>query len=166
MEVPIIALDSRLLKSISAVAALINTGNSPRGEELSLHDQARLDEVREAIRSWIASGSVPDPRAVEVLNRAGSAVPMRIVIDHEGGVRIDPLSTFPADRILGDALAAVFDAVRSGLWPRLKICGNPDCGWVFFDRSRNRSRVWCEMAECGNRAKARRYRAKRSRAGA
>lgn len=35
---------------------------------------------------------------------------------------------------------------------RLKICGN--CGWLFVDRSRNRSRTWCDMAVCGNRIKA------------
>ncbi len=40
---------------------------------------------------------------------------------------------------------------------RLKIC--PNCEWLFLDRSRNRSRTWCDMAVCGNRTKAkRRYR--------
>lgn len=38
---------------------------------------------------------------------------------------------------------------------RLKICSN--CGWLFLDRSRNRSRTWCDMAVCGNRAKASRH---------
>ena len=43
---------------------------------------------------------------------------------------------------------------------RLKIC--PNCEWLFIDRSRNRSRTWCDMAVCGNRAKARlHYRRKR-----
>ena len=38
---------------------------------------------------------------------------------------------------------------------RLKICGN--CGWLFIDRSKNRSRQWCDMAVCGNRVKASRH---------
>ena len=38
---------------------------------------------------------------------------------------------------------------------RLRICGN--CGWLFVDRSRNGSRVWCDMAVCGNRRKAQRH---------
>ncbi|MBP2235012.1 putative RNA-binding Zn ribbon-like protein [Sinorhizobium kostiense] len=38
---------------------------------------------------------------------------------------------------------------------RLKIC--PNCEWLFFDRSRNRSRTWCDMAVCGNRTKAKRH---------
>jgi predicted RNA-binding Zn ribbon-like protein len=32
------------------------------------------------------------------------------------------------------------------------------CGWLFLDTSRNRSRRWCSMQSCGNRAKVRRYR--------
>ncbi len=38
---------------------------------------------------------------------------------------------------------------------RLRICGH--CGWLFLDRSKNRSRMWCDMAVCGNREKARRH---------
>ncbi len=38
---------------------------------------------------------------------------------------------------------------------RTKICRN--CGWLFIDRSKNRSRAWCDMAVCGNRAKAHRH---------
>lgn len=38
---------------------------------------------------------------------------------------------------------------------RIRICGN--CGWLFLDRSKNRSRFWCDMAVCGNRAKASRH---------
>lgn len=38
---------------------------------------------------------------------------------------------------------------------RIRICGN--CGWLFLDASRNASRVWCDMAVCGNRQKAKRH---------
>ena len=38
---------------------------------------------------------------------------------------------------------------------RIRICAN--CNWLFVDRSRNGSRVWCDMAVCGNRQKARRH---------
>lgn len=40
----------------------------------------------------------------------------------------------------------------------VKRCGNPLCRWVFVDGSRNRSRRWCDMAACGNRAKVARHR--------
>jgi len=66
------------------------------------------------------------------------------------------------------------DMMTSLLWPiawaaaqlltspdlsRVKQCASVDgCGWVFLDRSKNRSRRWCDMRACGNTAKARRYR--------
>jgi predicted RNA-binding Zn ribbon-like protein len=53
--------------------------------------------------------------------------------------------------LAGSALALLSAEVRQ----RLRIC--PNCRWLFLDRSRNGSRVWCDMAVCGNRAKARRH---------
>ncbi|MGF7005658.1 CGNR zinc finger domain-containing protein [Aminobacter sp. BE322] len=44
---------------------------------------------------------------------------------------------------------------------RLRIC--PNCNWLFLDRSRNGSRLWCDMAVCGNRQKARRHYRRRSK---
>ncbi len=40
---------------------------------------------------------------------------------------------------------------------RLRLCDGHDCGWVFIDTSKNGRRRWCDMATCGNTAKARRY---------
>jgi predicted RNA-binding Zn ribbon-like protein len=40
---------------------------------------------------------------------------------------------------------------------RLRSCANDRCGWLFLDESRNRSRRWCSMEECGSRDKSRRY---------
>ena len=47
-----------------------------------------------------------------------------------------------------------------GRFDRVKLCGADDCRWAFYDRSRNGSRTWCSMGVCGNRQKARTYRAK------
>ena len=56
--------------------------------------------------------------------------------------------------VVGDYLA-----VRArDEWPRIKVCGSPDCRWAFVDGTRNRSRRWCDMAGCGNRAKNRAWR--------
>jgi predicted RNA-binding Zn ribbon-like protein len=54
--------------------------------------------------------------------------------------------------------ATVHSALRLLALPdkqRLKICGH--CGWLFVDRSKNKSRFWCDMTVCGNRAKAARH---------
>jgi predicted RNA-binding Zn ribbon-like protein len=46
---------------------------------------------------------------------------------------------------------------------RVRICEAPDCVWLFYDSSRNRSRRWCDMRQCGNRMKARRHYARGKR---
>ena len=41
---------------------------------------------------------------------------------------------------------------------RVRMCEAPDgCGWLFYDETRNGTRRWCSMKDCGNRAKARRH---------
>ena len=61
-------------------------------------------------------------------------------------------------RLAFELLAAVADIQCAGTWERLKACAADDCQWAFYDVSRNRSRTWCSMEECGNREKTRRYR--------
>ena len=48
---------------------------------------------------------------------------------------------------------------------RLKQCGGDRCGWLFLDTTRNHSRQWCRMADCGNVAKVRRFRRRQRRSG-
>jgi len=62
----------------------------------------------------------------------------------------------------GRVAAAVATLVIDGRWNRVKVCPADDCGWAFFDRSRNSSRQWCSMQVCGNRAKARNHRERAS----
>ena len=62
---------------------------------------------------------------------------------------------------LFDLLLIIRAAQEGGSWTRLRACANPDCGWVFYDRSRNQQGSWCAMAVCGNRLKNRRLRARR-----
>lgn len=67
----------------------------------------------------------------------------------------------PRGGSLDAALAAVassfVETVVSGDPSRIKICRNKDCYWVFYDRSRNKSRRWCEDT-CGNLMKVRTFR--------
>jgi predicted RNA-binding Zn ribbon-like protein len=49
------------------------------------------------------------------------------------------------------------DLLASGRLDRIRSCDSDTCEWLFLDESRNRSRRWCDMSTCGNRAKARRH---------
>jgi len=50
-------------------------------------------------------------------------------------------------------VAALLRATARPGWSRVKACRGEDCRWVYIDGSRNTSRRWCAMANCGNRAK-------------
>jgi predicted RNA-binding Zn ribbon-like protein len=61
------------------------------------------------------------------------------------------------DWILGPIIRSSVDLLVSEEIRQVKKCADPICGWLFLDTSRNRSRRWCDMADCGNRAKASRF---------
>lgn len=61
------------------------------------------------------------------------------------------------DAMLNPIIHSAAELLTSPHVTRLKECANDGCGWLFLDTSRNRSRRWCDMRECGNRAKARRH---------
>jgi predicted RNA-binding Zn ribbon-like protein len=61
------------------------------------------------------------------------------------------------DWILNPVIRSAADLLVSEEFRRVKKCADPICGWLFLDISRNRSRRWCDMADCGNRAKAGRF---------
>jgi predicted RNA-binding Zn ribbon-like protein len=44
---------------------------------------------------------------------------------------------------------------------RVHSCHDPECRWLFLDTSKNHTRRWCDMKLCGNRMKARRFKAQR-----
>jgi predicted RNA-binding Zn ribbon-like protein len=61
------------------------------------------------------------------------------------------------DGMLCPVVRDAADLLTSGEMDRVRQCADGRCGWLFFDTSRNRSRRWCSMEDCGNRAKARRH---------
>lgn len=118
-------------------------------------------ELREALRALaLANNGVPAPGdAAETVERVAAAggLGLRFVAGR-------PLLAGTAPGVAGalGTLAGVYaTAVADGTWSRLKACRRDVCGWLFYDRSRNRSARWCDMAVCGNRTKTRAYRARR-----
>jgi predicted RNA-binding Zn ribbon-like protein len=69
--------------------------------------------------------------------------------------------------MLRPVVRSAADLLTSDDLYRVRECANEDCGWLFMDTSKNKSRRWCEMKTCGNRAKARKhYHRKRDKASA
>jgi len=122
-------------------------------------DHRRAIELREALRSLMLAnnGGPPAPRAGRELERAAREGGLGIHFADDGSASLAPGAGGLAGA-LARLLIPVADALGDGSWQRVKACRAADCHWAFYDRSRNRSGVWCEMAVCGNRTKVRAYR--------
>jgi predicted RNA-binding Zn ribbon-like protein len=122
----------------------------------------RLVSVREALRALLLAnntGAAAPAEALATLNRESADVALALRFE-PAGARIVGTSN-GTGTTLGELLATVHAAMTDGTWERLKVCPAEDCLWAFYDRSRNRSATWCQMGECGNRNKARAFRARR-----
>jgi predicted RNA-binding Zn ribbon-like protein len=135
----------------------------PSGATAALIDARR---VRAALRSLAERGAVAPPVRLEALAEINR------VLGRSAGTRrveLRPDGTFARSFVpVGDAFAGLMipivesaaDALILGELPRVRRCADPRCARVFFDGTKNAARRWCDMATCGNRAKAARHRAR------
>jgi predicted RNA-binding Zn ribbon-like protein len=129
-------------------------------------EHQHLVEVRDALAALVGAAGDNDGsvrRWVTILNEAARRVRLGVRLHPDEGYRL-MAEGMGIDRPVGDLLVRVMGAMAAGVWPRLKVCANPECGRAFYDSSRNHSARWCSMAGCGNRMKGRAYR-QRARAG-
>lgn len=128
--------------------------------EKVLRHAVQLREAVYGVGSAIARGSVPpeaDLRTLKAFARQAIG-PADLAPAHGGGYGFD-FSAGPAEiALLGPVAWSALDMLSGGNFERVKQCPGDDCGWLFFDNSKNNSRRWCEMATCGNRTKAKRHR--------
>jgi predicted RNA-binding Zn ribbon-like protein len=126
---------------------------------LSPADVTHAQAVREALRSLLEAkeGGPPSAEASQTLARAARSAHFVLSFEPDGDAQFEP-APGGVDAALGRILAAAARSMFDGSWSRLKACQDERCRYAFFDYSKNRSGRWCNMAVCGNRAKARRYR--------
>lgn len=131
-------------------------------EAAAVFDRAlALREVVFRIFSAIAAKRDADPADMAALN-AEIAVAMphaRIaaVAPGSGGCDWAWEETGALDRVLWPVARSAAEALTSDDVRRIGECAGDECQWLYVDTSRNHSRRWCVMADCGNRAKARRH---------
>ncbi|MGC4773643.1 CGNR zinc finger domain-containing protein [Micromonospora sp. DT44] len=126
------------------------TGQAPPRIALTGDDLAPLRALRDQVRGWLtndAHDQGPQPLAADINLRDG-----RLTYGPSGGGVSAVASLVHLETLL---------ASRLGTLARLKTCMNPDCGAVFYDRSRNSTRVWHDMKSCGNAINLRASRARR-----
>ncbi|HEY4412214.1 MAG TPA: CGNR zinc finger domain-containing protein, partial [Gaiellaceae bacterium] len=121
---------------------------------------AEARAVREALRELLRANNgaaVDAASAAATLDAAGRRAGLTVRFD-TGTIRLAP-GRRGVQGALGAVLAGVAEAMADGSWHRLKACRSDTCRWAFVDNARNRSRQWCSMSVCGNRQKARTFRA-------
>jgi predicted RNA-binding Zn ribbon-like protein len=155
----------RLGTPANARAWLREKGLVSPSARVTTGEAARLRELREAIRALAAAnqGSAPPHGSVAVVRRAARGATLRIELDGSGDTSLAPAGR-GVDAAVATLLGILHEARITGEWQRLKGCRQ--CGYVFFDRSKNRSASWCAMSICGNQTKNRAYRRRRSTANA
>lgn len=123
---------------------------------------ARGRELREAIyrvfTKRAAGEGLPADDLKLISTEYGRAAVNRLLTPSNVGVCNFEWQTHNAlDRPLWPVAVSATNLVASEDALRVKECATDNCNWLFLDASKNRSRRWCEMKECGNRAKARRH---------
>ena len=136
---------------------------SPRLAERLQQRALELRDVVYGIGAAIAAGKPTRPVDIDRLTRI-----------HAACVRVGRLRRIkglygwtwnidecPVEAILGPIVLSALSIVCQADLSRIKQCLGRDCGWLFFDTTKNKNRRWCEMEVCGNRAKQRRLRHRR-----
>jgi predicted RNA-binding Zn ribbon-like protein len=128
----------------------------------------RAIELREALYRLflaVAEDDAPDEGDLGILNAALTEAQTRRRIGYtshgfewEWRPEADGFDT-----IMWLAALSAAELLNSEQLGNVKRCANDGCAWLFVDATRNHSRRWCSMGDCGNRAKARRF-YKRNRA--
>ena len=147
------AIDPRTAKRLRSEAA-----QRPREAARTLARAVELRQLLHRLFAAVATGRHPAAADLQALNVAlARMLPHQMVVATGEGFAWAWEDSPALDAVLWPVLRAAADLLTSGRLGRLRECGGDNCGWLFLDETKNRSRRWCEMSVCGNRAKARRH---------
>jgi len=135
----------------------------PDEAEEALRRAINLREALYAIFSAVMNKQTAPQLAMDRLNANihKAALHARLV-QHEGRLewRFDDM-TSAFDTMLWPIARAAADLLASSDLALVRACSSPTCQWFFLDTSKNHHRRWCSMKSCGNRAKVRKFYAKK-----
>ncbi len=135
------------------------TGRRDRDEV----EVAQVRTVRDRLRPLFSAGRDEAAEMVNAMLREAQALPYLARHDHwDWHLHATPLDAPVAQRIIVEAAMAFVDVIRSDEYGRVAVCAASDCQAVLVDLSRNRSRRFCDVNNCANRAHVAAYRARRA----
>jgi predicted RNA-binding Zn ribbon-like protein len=141
-------------------ARLTRLGARSATEALGVWERAiRLRDALTSIFCAVAETRRIRAGALEALNGelAGAMARSQVVPTDSGFTWLWAEGGKALDCVLWPIARSAADLLTEGPLAAIRRCEGRDCGWLFLDTSRNRTRRWCDMRICGNRAKARRH---------
>jgi len=154
------SLHANILNKQQSLSLLKKAENRPSEAKEALQQAIELRESIYQIFSLITINETPAAKDLSILNGAlGKAYGIMRVVYGENKFSLEFLNGEERlDGMLPPIVQSTIDILTSEKeLSRVKKCEGYPCGWLFLDTSRNRSRRWCSMSDCGNRAKAKRF---------
>ncbi|HEY7749992.1 MAG TPA: CGNR zinc finger domain-containing protein [Aestuariivirgaceae bacterium] len=126
----------------------------PSTPPISFKECLRLRETIDRFFRQAAAGELSRSCWAKLVRSYYLGMPALGMVKTDRGLRFVSSAKRPMD-LRGSLLQSAIELAFSPDLARVKVC--PGCGWLFIDRTRNRTKRWCIAALCGNRAKMRRY---------
>lgn len=147
-------IDNRTARRLLQAAA-----DHPEEAKEVLQSALALREAMYRVFTAVSTGIQPKSADVELINRSLSIAMSRARLDvtNDGFAWGWNQAEDALDQMLAPIARSAADLLTSDNLGRLRECSGDTCGWLFIDKSKNHSRRWCAMNDCGNRAKARRH---------
>lgn len=149
-----------ILSDAEATRLVDQAAGEPKKAGAVLKRALTLRDASFRIFAAVAQGKKPAGSDLDVLNRELAAAMQRAeILAGKDGFEWD-WTGVELDSVLWRVARAAAELLTSGKLDRVRQCGDEVCGWLFLDMSKNRSRRWCAMGDCGNIHKSRRFRAR------
>lgn len=117
--------------------------------------------VYDIFKSIVNREEISDQDLTVFNNELSRAMSKAEIFCHEGELIWDWKNN-SLERILFLIARIAAQLLTSSDLEKVKCCLGENCGWLFYDTSKNNRRQWCDMRDCGNLAKARRFRVKKT----
>lgn len=143
---------------------LANANRQPRQAALIFERARALRASMDRALRALAKGTAPDDTDLGHISHeyVVTLTKARLSPTRDGFCWAWSASSDDLDRPLWLVVGSMVELLTTSDLTRLKICpGAGDCGWLFYDTSKNASRRWCSMEGCGSRVKMRRHYARR-----
>ena len=150
---------AEIIQAKEAKELIQKASKHPLKAKTVLNEALSFRETLYRIFTSIFKKKAPGKTDLALLNTAFSKTTARMKIVHTGsGFTWESDSPkLDLDGVLIAITRSAADLLVSESLARVKQCTDSNCGWLFLDTSKNRSRRWCDMTDCGNRAKANRF---------